>query len=56
MLKKKLARFAANDDGATAIEYAMIASVVALGIFASLQTLPPALSAVFASVVAILGN
>ena len=51
-----LARFAADEEGATAVEYAVIGTVVGIGILASLQAFPPAISAVFASVVTILGN
>lgn len=53
---KKLFAFSREDDGATAIEYAMIASIVALGILSGLRLLPPALNAVFASVGTVLSN
>lgn len=55
-MKKTIARFVENEDGASAIEYATAASIVGLGILATLQQLPPAMNAVFASVVAILSN
>ncbi len=51
-----LGKFSRDEDGATAIEYALIASVVGLGIISGLQLLPPALNAIFGSVVAILAN
>lgn len=51
-----LKRFKRDEDGATAIEYALIASIVGLGIVSGLQLLPPALNALFASIVTILAN
>ncbi|MBU2583230.1 MAG: Flp family type IVb pilin [Alphaproteobacteria bacterium] len=47
---KKRFLFSKNEDGATAIEYAFIASIVGVGIISGLQLLPPALNAVFAEV------
>jgi pilus assembly protein Flp/PilA len=38
--------FALNEEGATAIEYAMIAGIVGLGIIAGLRDLPVALNGV----------
>ncbi len=53
---KKLLAFKTEEDGATAIEYALIASIVGLGIISGLQLLPPALNAVFTSVGTVLTN
>lgn len=44
-----LKNFMADESGATAIEYALIASIVGLGIIGGLTQLPPALNAVFTS-------
>jgi Flp pilus assembly pilin Flp len=55
-MKKIIGKFARNEDGASAIEYATAASIIALGILATLQQLPPAINAVFASIAAILSN
>lgn len=43
-------RFLNNEDGATAIEYALIALIVGLGIIGGLTQLPPALNEIFNSV------
>lgn len=53
---KKFLAFKKEEDGATAIEYALIASIVGLGIVSGLQLLPPALNALFASVGTVLSN
>jgi len=47
----KIMHFLKNDDGATAIEYGLIASLVAVAIVAVLTTLGGALSGVFQKVV-----
>ena len=47
-------RFIKQDEGATAIEYGLIASLIAVAIVGVLVTLGPALSGVFASVQAAL--
>ena len=39
--------FAADESGATAIEYGLIAAIVGVGIIASLQTLKSALNTTF---------
>lgn len=44
-------RFFRADDGATAVEYALIALIVGLGIINALQLIPPALDAVWTLVV-----
>jgi len=43
-------RFIREDDGATAIEYGLIAALIAVAIVAVLLTLGPQLSAVFTKV------
>jgi pilus assembly protein Flp/PilA len=46
----KLIRLMKNEDGATAIEYGLIASLIAVAIVGVLLTLGPALSGVFQKV------
>jgi len=53
---KKLLAFKKQEEGATAIEYALIASIVGLGIVSGLQMLPPALNALFTSIGPFLNN
>ena len=43
-------QFLANEDGVTAIEYALLASLIAIFIVASVQTLGTRVSAVFTEV------
>jgi pilus assembly protein Flp/PilA len=45
-----LARFVSNEDGATAIEYALMASLIALFIIAAVQTVGTKVSTVFTEV------
>jgi pilus assembly protein Flp/PilA len=45
-----LARFLNNEDGATAIEYALMASLIALFIIAAVQTVGTKVSTVFTEV------
>lgn len=45
-----LAALAQNDDGATMIEYALIASLVALLVIASLSLIAPAISLILANI------
>jgi pilus assembly protein Flp/PilA len=45
-----LARFINNDDGATAIEYALMASLIALFIIAAVQNVGTKVSTVFTEV------
>ncbi len=47
---RNLVKFMKNEDGATAIEYGLIASLIAVAIVAVLLTLGPQLSAVFQKV------
>ena len=48
-MKALRARFA-QDEGATSIEYALIAGIIALGIVASVSLLPTALNGFFGNV------
>jgi len=45
-----IARFANDESGATAIEYGLIAALVAIAIIAALQTLASNLNSTFAKV------
>jgi pilus assembly protein Flp/PilA len=45
-----LAKFLKNEDGATAIEYALLARVIALFIIAAVQTVGTKVSTVFTEV------
>lgn len=47
---KSLKNFVANESGATAIEYALIASLIAVAIIASLTTVSGKLQGVFSEV------
>ncbi len=47
---RNIKRFMKQDEGATAIEYGLIASLIAVAIVGVLVTLGPALSGVFANV------
>ena len=47
---KSLKSFVANESGATAIEYALIASLIAVAIIASLQAVTVKLNGVFSEV------
>ncbi len=51
-----LFRFAADETGATAIEYGLIAAILGVGIIASLQSLKNSLTAMFDQVNANLSN
>lgn len=53
---QKIYKFAEDEKGATAIEYALIASVVGLGIITGLTSLKSELNIFFASVVTALSN
>jgi pilus assembly protein Flp/PilA len=46
----KLIHFVKKEDGATAIEYGLIAALISVVILTALQALGPQLSAVFTSV------
>jgi pilus assembly protein Flp/PilA len=47
---RNLTRFLKNEEGATAIEYGLIASLIAVAIVGVLVTLGPALKGVFTTV------
>jgi pilus assembly protein Flp/PilA len=49
-MKNVLRRFARDDSGATAIEYGLIAAIIAVGLIASLQSLQGNLKDTFTSV------
>jgi pilus assembly protein Flp/PilA len=49
-MKTLIARFLKEEEGATAIEYGLIASLISVAIVAVLLTLGPRLSAVFTKV------
>ncbi|WEX90763.1 Flp family type IVb pilin [Sinorhizobium garamanticum] len=49
-MKNLLIRFAHNESGATAIEYGLIAGLIAVAIIAAVRTLGTDVSAVFTSV------
>lgn len=51
-MKKCFKAFWVSDEGATAIEYGLIASVVAVGILSTLALLGPAVQNLFLAVVA----
>lgn len=46
-----LARFIRDEEGATAVEYGLIAIIVGVGIISSLKQIPPALDAIWTTVV-----
>ena len=50
-MKDRLQRFAEEESGATAIEYALIGSVIGLGIISGLQLIAPELNVLFADIV-----
>lgn len=50
MLSKNLNRFAKDESGATAIEYGLIASLIAVAIIGAVTTLGTKLTATFGSV------
>lgn len=49
-MKSILSRFATDESGATAIEYGLIAALIAVVLITALQTLGTKLSATFTSV------
>jgi len=54
-LRKSLVRFVKNDSGATAIEYGLIVSLIAVACIATLKGVGTKLNAKFASVSGALG-
>jgi Flp pilus assembly pilin Flp len=55
-MRQQLQSFCEFDDGATVIEYAMLASVVAIGAFAAIVGLGDALQALFGIVASGVNN
>ncbi|UMR32102.1 Flp family type IVb pilin [Massilia sp. MB5] len=53
-LKQALSRFARDEEGATAIEYGLIAALMAAAIVAALALFTPALLARFTNIAALL--
>lgn len=49
-MKEQIVRFLKDEDGATAIEYGLIAGLIAVGIIAALTTLGGDLSSFFKSI------
>lgn len=47
---KLIAKFRKDEEGATAIEYALIAAIIAIGIIASLGSVKSALNAKFTTI------
>jgi pilus assembly protein Flp/PilA len=47
IMQRLLQRFAQNNSGATAIEYALIAATIAIGIFAALYAIQAQLNSIF---------
>lgn len=54
-MTRLMKRFAADESGATAIEYGMIAALIAVAIIATLQTIGTKLNAAFVSISSRLG-
>ncbi len=54
MSKSRLKAFSRNEDGSTAVEYALIALVVSVSIVPLLSDIAPKLAAIFASIVALM--
>lgn len=55
-MNKLFAQFGKDESGATAIEYALIAAIVGIGIIAALQNMKTQLNGTFASVSTALQN
>lgn len=55
-MDKLLSSFSADESGATAVEYGVIALVIGIGIVGSLQGIPSALDNIFGNVSANLTN
>jgi len=49
-MRATVARFAKDETGATAIEYALLAGIIALGIIVSVSALPTVLNGFFNNV------
>ena len=55
-MKTLFTRFAKDESGATAIEYGLIAALVAVGIIAALNTLRGSLQTIFGDISTALNN
>lgn len=55
-MKNLFNRFVADEDGATAIEYGLIAALIAVAIIAAVQALGTSLSTTFSEVDSALGG
>jgi pilus assembly protein Flp/PilA len=55
-MQKYVKRFVKDDSGATAIEYGLIAALIAVGIIVAAQTLGSQISATFSAVDAAMKN
>ncbi len=55
-MRQRIQSFCETDDGATVIEYAMLASLVAIGAFASIVNLGDVLDALFGLVASGVSN
>nr|WP_321454537.1 Flp family type IVb pilin [uncultured Cohaesibacter sp.] len=53
---KKFAHFLKDDSGATAIEYALLAGLIGVGIVAAATTLSSAITGLFEKISTALGN
>lgn len=53
---KSILAFINDESGATAIEYALVASIIALGIFSTQTQIAPGLNSIFNDVVTLLSN
>ncbi len=53
-LVKTMKKFATDESGATAVEYGLIAALVAIAIISSLQLLGPALDGIYLIILAAL--
>lgn len=55
-MKKQIVDFLKDEEGATAIEYALIAGVIAIGILVSLGEVRDAITGLFDQIVTALGG
>ena len=55
-MKDQIVKFWRDEEGATAIEYGLIAGLIAVGIIASVDQIGEKLAAIFAKIVTTLGT
>ncbi|MGE3530069.1 MAG: Flp family type IVb pilin [Methyloceanibacter sp.] len=55
-MDRVIARFCQDEQGATAIEYGLIAAIIGLGIISSIEMIPQALNGMLGSVVEAFGE